>query len=171
MKPPGGDWSAVIVLAIAGSTALLGAGFLGGYAVGYAQHKPTPAASLSPPSSLAPSAAVTTSASPTAAPSPNTSVPQTPPQCDYGDFPVYPGSRKANPDPPTDLAWVVDQPANIVASYFQRGAYQTNWKFSVTQQAYNFWLFHFTRAPACRGTLRITNTNGGTYYQASTDPP
>jgi len=37
VKPQGRDWVPLIVLAVAGSVAVAGACFLGGYAVGYAR--------------------------------------------------------------------------------------------------------------------------------------
>lgn len=36
IKPPGGDWTAFIFVAVMGAIALLGGGFIGGYALGHA---------------------------------------------------------------------------------------------------------------------------------------
>jgi hypothetical protein len=125
VRPPGGDWAPLIVLAVAGSIVLAGAGFLGGYAVGYAQHKPVADRAT---------AAVTASAPvPDASSTPTPGLKATPinrlPQCSFADFPFYPGSDTYHISPPMPNSWYVNQPTSQVASYFARGAYQQTWIF------------------------------------------
>jgi hypothetical protein len=159
VRPQGRDWTPLIVLAVAVSVALTGAGFLGGYAVGYAQHKPV--ADRANPSTRS-------SATASAAPANPTDVL---PQCSFSDFPVYPASVKSTAYAPGGTAWWVDQNPTRVASYFDRGAYQTTWTF-VAVPSVGQWFFRFTRAPACRGLLRVIGgENNGTHYEVNTDAP
>jgi hypothetical protein len=77
-------------------------------------------------------------------------------------------------------AWFVNQPTSQVASYFARGAYQQIWIFvagpSATVAPGNSvmsYKFRFTRAPACRGELRIFpyTLQGASVYQMVPDAP
>lgn len=162
VRPQGRDWLPLIVLAVASSIAVGGACFLGGYAVGYAQHKPV-ADSATPPGL----ATATVSATPTG-------MDGRLPQCSFDDFPVYPGSVKSAavvPGATEWAAWDVDQRQTQVASYFERGAYQTSWTF-VLESSVGYWFFRFTRAPACRGRLRVMGGDkNGTHYEVKTDAP
>lgn len=169
MRPQSQDWAPLIVLAVAVSIALTGAGFLGGYAVGYAQHKPV-------------ADRANANASATAAQSEPKPTPATDgsPQCSFADFPVYPGSDTYRISPPMQNAWFVNQLPSQVASYYARGAYQRVWTFVAGPNATvtpgnpaPVYTFRFTRAPACRGELTVSpySRAGATVYQALPDAP
>lgn len=169
MRPPDRDWAPLIVLAVAAGVALIGAGFLGGYAVGYAQHR-----SVAGPASANASATVVQ-----AEPKP-TPATDGPPQCSFADFPVYPGSDTYHISPPMPNAWFVNQLPSQVASYYARGAYQRVWTFVAAPNATvppgnpgPVYKFRFTRAPACRGELTVSpyTRDAATVYQALPDAP
>lgn len=166
VRPQDRDWAPLIVLAVAVSVALAGAGFLGGYAIGYAQHKPVAGSTLPTQS------AATLTPTPTGT--------DALPQCSFADFPFYPGSDNYHISPPMQNAWLVDQPPSQVASYYARGAYQRVWTFVAGPNATvapgnpaPVYKFRFTRAPACRGELTVSpySREWATVYQALPDAP
>ena len=163
VRPQGRDWAPLIVLAVAVGVALTSAGFLGGYALGYAQRKP-----VAGRASVTPTA---TAAQAESKPTP-TGMDATLPQCSFDDFPVYPGSVKSaayTPGPTAWGAWEVDQNPTQVASYFERGAYQTTWTFVAGSGQ---WFYRFARPPACRGLLRVLGgVKNGTHYEVHADAP
>lgn len=66
------------------------------------------------------------------------------------------------------MAWSLDERVVTVFSYFERGAYQRTWTFVSD----GFGLLRFTRAPACRGVLRVMGgAKNGTDYEVHTDAP
>jgi hypothetical protein len=182
VRPPDRDWTPLIVLAVAASVALAGAGFLGGYAVGYAQHKPAAEATATA-RATAPAADASSTPSPlsTPTPGPTSTAGDRLPQCSFADFPFYPGSETYHISPPMPNSWYVNQPTSQVASYFARGAYQLTWTFVAGPSAtvapgssVRSYKFRFTRAPACRGELTIypeTLYGGASYYQMIPDAP
>lgn len=135
VKPPGGDWTAVIVLAIVGAVALTGVGFLGGYAVGYAQARPvaqsssptaestaTPSVDASPTAAASdPNTHPTATTKPTPTPSPT----PTPVECWFGDFPYYPGSLAVAASTQGAEAYHSYASATTVANYFTNGGQPT----------------------------------------------
>ncbi len=187
VKPPGGDWSAFAFLGGLGALALLLLGFLGGYALGYAQRSPVAQAVQTVPASASPSpvptGAATPRATPTSTPTPMPTPTPTPitlptpggnatyPICSYADFPLYPGSVQYHISPPMPNSWQVFGVNPVdVASYYSKGAYQKAWIFSQPTGSTDgrFWTLRFTHAPACRGNLKI---EPGTVYQMITDLP
>jgi hypothetical protein len=183
VRPQGRDWLPLIVLAVAVSVAIGGACFLGGYSVGYAQHKPVAdiAAAAASATAPAPDASSAPSLLSTPTPSLNTTPNGRLPQCSFADFPFYPGSEAYHISPPMPNSWYVSQPTSQVASYYARGAYQQTWSFVAGPSAtvapgssVMSYKFRFTRAPACRGELRIspeTLQGGASVYQMIPDAP
>jgi hypothetical protein len=170
----------LIVLAVAGSVAVGGACFLGGYTVGYMQHKPVvvvttaaPTTTPSPTESATPTPTATPkpTLTPIPTPSPTPSPLATPVDCyQFGDFPYYPGSLQVNASTQDARAWHVNAIASKVATYFANGANQVAWQFRLTSATGSAWVFRFTRAPSCRGSLTVrSDSGGGTFYQATPD--
>jgi hypothetical protein len=169
----------LIVLAVAGSVAMAGAGFLGGYTVGYVQHKPvvvfatpTPGPTSTPlaTDSATPTSTPTPTPTPTPASTPTPSPNPTTVDCRFGDFPTYPGSRAVATTTQGAQAWHVYALASKVADYFASGAGQTAWQFRLTSASGSRWIFRMSHAPSCRGSLSVmTDPNGGTVYQATPD--
>jgi hypothetical protein len=160
----------LIVLAVAGSLAVGGAGYLGGYTVGYMQHKPvvvyvTPEPTSTPSATERATPTPTSTSTPTPTPSPTPAV-----QCLFGDFPIYPGSRVVATTTQGAEAWHVSATASKVADYFASGAGQQVWQFRLTSASGSGWTFRVSHAPSCRGSLTVmTDPNGGTVYQATPD--
>jgi hypothetical protein len=182
VKPPGGDWTALVVLAIVGGVALSGLGFLGGYAVGYAQPRPVASSVASPEptveATITPfvtgSATPTPTPTPTPVPTPTPSPTPTPtPAVDcyqFGDFPNYPGSLAVAASTQDARAWHVYASATQVANYYTNGASQLAWQFRLTSVSGGRWTYRISRAPACRGSLVVmADPAGGTLYQATPD--
>jgi hypothetical protein len=165
----------LIVLAVAGSLAVGGAGYLGGYTVGYMQHKPVVVYATPEPTtpsaaeSATPTPMSTSTATPNPTPSPTLS-PTPAVQCSFGDFPIYPGSRMVATTTRGAQAWHVSATASKVADYFASGAGQQAWQFRLTSASGSGWTFRMSHAPSCRGSLSVmTDPNGGTVYQATPD--
>jgi hypothetical protein len=157
----------LIVLAVAGNVAIGGACFLGGYTVGYLQHKPATAAARPTPT---PTPTTTPTTTPTPTPSPTPSATVTPVECWFGDFPQYPGSRAVTVSTQGAEAWHVDTIPSKVDDYFASGAGQQAWQFRLTSASASAWIFRMIRAPSCRGSLTVkTDPAGGTFYQAIPD--
>lgn len=178
MKPPGGEWSGLVVLAVAGGMVLAGSGFIGGYLVGSLQHKPTAVirdsttATDSPSPSDMPTDNRTASptSTPTPSPRPTPSPTPTPVQCWFGDFPYYPGSLAVAASSQGAEAWHTYAGARQVASYFTNGASQLAWHFQLISTNSVQWNYRMSRAPACRGSLVVmVDPAGGTLYQATPD--
>jgi hypothetical protein len=179
MRPPGRDWTPLIVLAVAGTIALAGGCFLGGYAVGYVQHKPvaqtatpTPEPTSTPLETdpATPTPAPTPTPRPTLTPSP-TPTPTPAVNCyQFGDFPYYPGSLAVAASSQDARAWHVYASAASVSSYYANGASQLAWQFRLTSATGSRWNYRISRAPLCRGSLVvIADPAGGTLYEATPD--
>jgi hypothetical protein len=172
VKQQGRDWAPLIVLAVAGSLALAGGGFLGGYGVGYAvaaQHKPVADSATPTPKPAGTSFAAETP-TPTPTPSPTPSATLTTVQCSLADFPYYPGSQAVAASSQCAEAWHVGSPAGKVADYFGNGAGQLAWQFRLTSAFSSQWIFRVSHAPSCRGSLTIqADPTGGARYQVTPD--
>jgi hypothetical protein len=90
--------------------------------------------------------------------------------------------RPASPPAPAmPNAWYVNRPTSDVASFFARGAYQQAWSFVAGSSAtvapnssVMSYTFRFTKAPTCRGALKIspeTLRGGASVYQMIPDAP
>jgi hypothetical protein len=171
VRPQGRDWAPLIVLAVAGSVALAGGGFLGGYGVGYAQHRPVAhTATPTPEPTKTPFVRESPSPSPTPTPSPTSSPTLTTVQCSLADFPYYPGSQAVAASSQCAEAWHVSSPAGKVADYFGNGAGQLAWQFRLTSAFSSQWIFRVSHAPSCRGSLTIqADPTGGARYQVTPD--
>ena len=171
MGPQRRDWTPLIVLGVAGSVALAGSGFLGGYTVGYMQHKPVVAVTTPTPE---PTATPSEPATPTASPTPTSSPTPSPTagvDCyQFGDFPYYPGSLAVAASTQNARAWHVYAPASQVAGYYANGASQLAWQFRLASAIGSRWTYRISRAPSCRGSLVVSaDPAGGTLYQATPD--
>jgi len=151
----GRDWAPLIVLAVAGGLAFTGIGLLGGYAIGYAQHKPVARAATPTP---------TPTPDPTPSPTPAVDCAQ------FGDFPYYPGSLAVAASTQDARAWHVYAAAGQVAGYYGNGASQLAWEFRLASATGSRWTYRISRAPFCRGSLVIiADPAGGTLYEAKSD--
>jgi len=162
VKPQGRDWVPLIVLAVAGSVAVAGACFLGGYAVGYAQPRPVAQRSVAP--TAAPTPTPSLGSSPSEGPTPS------PVQCSFGDFPTYPGSVATTAGAQGSAAWHVTTDASRVTTYYANGAGQAVWQFRLSSATASRSLFYMSRAPSCHGVLYVMPDPTGTFYQAFPNP-
>lgn len=173
----GRDWAPLIVLAVAGGLAFTGIGLLGGYAIGYAQHKPVArAATPTPEPTSTPFATDSASPTPSPTPTPTPTLDPTPsptPAVDcaqFGDFPYYPGSLAVAASNQDARAWHVYAAAGQVAGYYANGASQLAWQFRLASATGSRWTYRISRAPFCRGSLVIiADPAGGTLYEAKPD--
>jgi hypothetical protein len=170
VRPQGRDWAPLIVLGVAGSIAICGACFLGGYTVGYMQHKPVVAAA-GPTSEPVRTPFATNSAIPT--PTPGVVQPTISPdprQCAFGDFPVYPGSTRIGDPMANGRRWWVNTYPTQVADYYSAGPGPAEWLFRPEPVSGSPWRYRMTRTPGCRGFLTVMqDPSGGTRYEAIPD--
>jgi hypothetical protein len=172
VRPQGRDWAPLIVLAVAGSVAVAGGCFLGGYALGYAQPRPVTQRSAAPTAeptpTASPNASPSESPTPTATPTltPTPTATPTSVQCSFGDFPTYPGSVTAPAPAKGSAAWHTTSDAGKVTTYYSNGAGQLVWQFRLSSATASRSLFYMSRAPSCRGVLYVMPDPTGTFYQA-----